>query len=107
MPPCMTGNQKALDLDAVNVKDLSIVKQPLFVADGHLRQRIEMIEDLAVCFSGQIAVLDFAYVQLCILKQPRYIRLIAFLWNSVAFFDMIAPHFSVVIQSQPFLFLRF
>ena len=33
----MTGNEKALDLDTVNVKDFSIVKQLLFVADGHLR----------------------------------------------------------------------
>ena len=56
MPPCMTGNQKTLDLDTVNVKDFSIVKQLLFVADGHLRQLIEMVEDLAVCFSGQIPV---------------------------------------------------
>ena len=31
MSPCMTGNQKTLDPDAVNIKDLSIVKQLLFV----------------------------------------------------------------------------
>lgn len=74
MPPCMTGNQETLDLDAVNFKDLSIVKQPFFVADGHLRQHIEMIEDLAVCFSGQIPVFDLADVQLCILKQSRTVR---------------------------------
>ncbi len=30
MSPCMTRNEKALDPDAVNVKDLSIVKQLLF-----------------------------------------------------------------------------
>ena len=70
MPPCMTGTQKALNPDAVNIKDFSIVKQTLFVADGHLRQLIEMIDDLAARFSGQISVLDLADVQLCVLKQP-------------------------------------
>ena len=67
----MTGNQKALDPDAVNIKDLSIVKQLLLVVDGHLRQLVKAVNDLAVCFSGQIPVLDLANVQLCILKQPR------------------------------------
>ena len=32
------------------------------------------------------------------ISLPRYIRLIAFLWNSVAFFDIISPHFHAVIQ---------
>ena len=32
------------------------------------------------------------------ISLPRYIRLIAFLWNSVAFFDIISPHFRAVVQ---------
>ncbi len=70
MSPCMTGNQKTLDPDAVNIKDLSIVKQLLFVADRHLRQLTEMINNPAACFSDQIPVLDLADVQLRIPEQP-------------------------------------
>ena len=67
----MTGNEKALDSDAVNVKDLSIVKQLLFVVDGHLRQLIEMINDFSPHLAGEIPVLDLADVQLRIPEQPR------------------------------------
>ena len=56
MSPCMTRNQKTLDPDAVNIKDLSIVKQLLFIVDGHLRQLIEMINNLAACFSDRKSV---------------------------------------------------
>ena len=37
VPPCMPRNQKALDFDAVNVKDLSIVQHHFFIVDRHLR----------------------------------------------------------------------
>ena len=40
----MTGNEKTLDPDAVNIKDLSIVKQLLFVVDGHLRQLVKAVK---------------------------------------------------------------
>ena len=33
MSPCMAGNQKTLDPDAVNVKYLPIVQQYIFVVD--------------------------------------------------------------------------
>ena len=69
----MTGNQKALDPDAVNIKDLTVVEQHFFIVDRHLRQLVKVVNDPAAHLSGQIAVLDRAYVQLCILKQPRTI----------------------------------
>ena len=47
------------------------MKQLLFVVDGHLRQLIEMINNLAACFSDQIPVLDLADVQIRIPEQPR------------------------------------
>ena len=39
----MTGNEKALDSDPVDVEDLTIVQQHFFIVDRHLRQLIEMI----------------------------------------------------------------
>ena len=71
----MTGNQKALDFDAVNVKYLPIVQQYLFVVDRDLRQFIEMIDDFSPHLAGEISVLNLAYVQLCILKQSRTVSL--------------------------------
>ena len=73
VPPCMTGNQKTLDPDAVNVKYLPIVQQYLFVVDRHLRQFIEMIDDFSPHLAGEIPVLDLADVQLRIPEQPRTI----------------------------------
>ena len=67
----MTGNEKTLDFDAVNVKYPPIVQQYLFVVDRDLRQFIEMIDDFSPHLAGEIPVLDLADVQLCILKQPR------------------------------------
>ena len=67
----MTGNQKTLDPDAVNIKDLTIVQQHFFIVDRHLRQLIEMINNLAAYFSDQIPVLDLADVQIRIPEQPR------------------------------------
>lgn len=71
MSPCMAGNQKTLDPDAVNVKYLPIVQQYLFVVDRDLRQFIEMIDDFSPHLAGEIPVLDLADVQLRIPEQPR------------------------------------
>ena len=71
MSPCMAGNQKTLDPDAVNVKYLPIVQQYLFVVDRDLRQFIEMIDDFSPLLAGEIPVLDLADVQIRIPEQPR------------------------------------
>ena len=59
MSPCMTGNQKTLDPDPVDVDDLIVVQQHFFIVNRDLRQLIEMINNLAACFS-------------CLLYTSRY-----------------------------------
>ena len=70
MSPCMTGNQKTLDPDAVNVKYLPIVQQHFFIVDRRLRQLVKVVNDPAACFSDQIPVLDLTDVQIRISEQP-------------------------------------
>ena len=67
----MTGNEKTLDPDAVNVKYLPIVQQHFFIVDRRLRQLVKVVNDPAACFSDQIPVLDLTDVQIRIPEQPR------------------------------------
>ena len=67
----MTGNEKTLDPDPVDVDDLTIVQQHFFIVDRHLRQFIEMIDDFSPHLAGEVPVLDLADVQLRIPEQPR------------------------------------
>ena len=62
----MTRDQEAFDPDAVNIQHVTVLEQHLFVADGHLRQLVEVIDHLAAHFAGQIAVLNLADVELCV-----------------------------------------
>ena len=66
MTPGMTGNKEAFDFDAVNVENLAVMQQYLFIVDRDLRQFIEMIDHLAAHLAGQIAVLNLADVELCV-----------------------------------------
>ena len=71
MSPCMTGNQKTLDPDPVDVDDLIVVQQHFFIVDRRLRQLVKVVNDPAACFSDQIPVLDLTDVQIRISEQPR------------------------------------
>ena len=75
VPPCMTGNEKALDSDPVDVDDLIVVQQHFFIVDRHLRQLVKVVNDPAAHLAGQIAVLDLANIQRSIPKQSRTVRL--------------------------------
>ena len=75
MPPCMTGNEKALDFDPIDVDDLIVVQQHFFIVDRHLRQLVKVVNDPAAHLAGQIAVLDRANIQRSIPKQSRTVRL--------------------------------
>ena len=69
MPPGVTGNKEAFDFDAVNVENLAVMQQHLFVVDRDLRQFIEMIDDFSPHLAGEIPVLDLTDVQIRISEQ--------------------------------------
>ena len=58
MPPGMAGDEKTLDFDAVDIKYLTICEQHFFVMDAHLRQLVEVINDLAAHLAGEIPVFN-------------------------------------------------
>ena len=61
--PGVAGDLQALDLDAVDVQDLAIVQEDLVVADGHLGELIEVIDDLPADLAREVAVLRLAEVE--------------------------------------------
>ena len=66
MTPGMTGNKEAFDFDAVNVENLAVMQQYLFIVDRDLRQLVKAVNDPAAHLAGQIAVLNLADVELCV-----------------------------------------
>ena len=56
MPPCMTGNEKALDSDPVDVDDLIVVQQHFFIVDRHLRQLVKVVNDPAAQAGADVEV---------------------------------------------------
>ena len=77
----MTGNEKALDPDPVDVDDLTIVQQYLFVVDRDPRQFIEMTDDFSPLLAGEIAVFNLTDVQLRVPEQPRTVCFTAPTWS--------------------------
>ena len=75
MPPGVTRDQEAFDPDAVNIQHVTVLEQHLFVADGHLRQLVEVIDHLAAHLAGQVAVFRLADIQDRIAEQPRAVGL--------------------------------
>ena len=73
--PCVAGNEEALDPDAVDVEDLPIAQQHLFVADRHLGQLVQVVDDPAAHLPGEIAVLVLADVQLRVSEQAGTVGL--------------------------------
>ena len=71
----MTGSEKALDPDPVDVDDLAVVQQHFFIVDRHLWQLVKVVNDPAAYLAGQIAILDLANIQRSIPKQSRTVRL--------------------------------
>ena len=71
----MTGDEEALDLDTVDIHDLAVPQEYLFVVDRHLRQLVQMIDDLAAGLAGQILVLCLAYVQRGVPEQTGTVGL--------------------------------
>ena len=74
MSPSVARHPHALYFDIPNAEKLSIPQQHFFIIDGHLRQLIEMINDLPAHFPGQVAVFGLAYIQRCLLEQPGAVR---------------------------------
>ena len=74
MSPCVAGNEKALNFNAINVKNLSVREQHFFVVNCHLRQLVEMINHLAASLSGEIAVFNLTDVQLRVPEQTGAVR---------------------------------
>ena len=72
--PGVAGNEEALDADAVDLKGLAVVQQGLLIADGDLRQLVEMIDHLAAHLARQIAVLGLADIQLRLPEQAEAVR---------------------------------
>lgn len=64
MSPSVARHPHALYFDIPNAEKLSIPQQHFFIIDGHLRQLIEMINDLPAHFPGQVAVFGLAYMSL-------------------------------------------
>ncbi len=71
----MTGNEKALDSDPVDVDYLIVVQQYFFIVDRHLRQLVKAVNDPAAHLAGQISILNLANIQRSIPKQSRTVRL--------------------------------
>ena len=49
---------------------LTVPQQHLFIVDDHLRQLVQMIDDLAARLAGEILVLCLAYVQRGVRNRP-------------------------------------
>mgnify|MGYP002711464235 CR=1 FL=1 len=75
MPPCVAGDEEAFDLDAINVEQLAVMQQNLFVVDRDLRQLVQAIDHLAAHLAREIPVLNLADVQLCIFEKSGAVRL--------------------------------
>ena len=69
MPPCMAGDEKALNFDAVNLESLAVMQQHLFVVNCDLRQFIEMVYDFSPYLAGEIPVFNLADIELCAPEQ--------------------------------------
>ena len=67
----MTGDKETFNFDAVKVENLTVMQQYLFVVDRDLRQRVKVIDYLAMYLSCQVAILYFSYLQLCLFEQSR------------------------------------
>ena len=71
----MAGDKEALNFNAVDIHALTVPQQHLFIVDDHLRQLVQMIDDLAAGFAGQILVLCLAYVQRGVPEQTGTVGL--------------------------------
>ena len=60
--PGVAGHEEAFDLDSVDFEHLSVAQQRLFVGNVHLRQLVQVVDDLAANLTREIAVLDFTDV---------------------------------------------
>ena len=75
MPPRVARGQKAFDLNAVDLEDLPVAQQHLFVVNGHLRQLVEVVDHLAAHLAGEIFVLDLADIELRVPEKAGAVRL--------------------------------
>ena len=75
MPPRVARGQKAFDLNAVDLEDLPVAQQHLFVVNGHLRQLVEVVDHLAAHLAGEIFVLDLADIELRVTEKAGAVRL--------------------------------
>ena len=74
VPPRMAGHMETTDFNLADVKNLLVFEQHFFIVNRHLRQFIQMIDDLAAHFSGQISVFNFADVQPGLSEQAGAVR---------------------------------
>ena len=81
----MAGAEDGFDFDAVEIKDLSVLKQDFFVVRFHHRQFVAAEHHLAAHFSGQVTVFDIAQIDLGIFeKQLWVIRICLIVFGSIS-----------------------
>ena len=71
----MPGHQDTLDFDAVDVQDLPVRKQHTLVVRLHHRQRIQLVDDPAPRFAGEIAVFNLAQVDRGVFEEQLAVPL--------------------------------
>lgn len=69
MAPGVAGDFEALYFDFPDLEDLAIAQQHFIIGNGYLRQLVQMVNDLAADFAGEVAVFCFANIEGCLTEQ--------------------------------------